>query len=959
MPSNLEDFFCPKSVAVVGASSNTQKIGHIVLKNIAESNFKGNVYPVNPSSESILNLKCYKNVSEIAEIPDLAVLAVPASAVNGVLKEIGEKGIKNVVVLAAGFKEIGEAGLELENELVEISKKYDLNVLGPNCLGFVNNKCSLNTTFSDIYEKTGNLRFISQSGALASSIFDWCETNGIGYSEFITLGNKAVLSENDALEYFMRAPDKNNAVSSSDTEFDGLSSVSPIGMYLESITDGEKFLQICSEISNRDPILLLKPGKTRESSTAMQSHTGSIAGEDAVMDVVVKQAGVFRCDTLEDLFDLSKAFAWENLPEGPNVHIISNAGGPAVISTDAAVLEGLQLPELSDETRNKLAEILPRTANIVNPVDVLGDALADRYLKAAEVILETDKVDALIFILTPQLMTQIEQTAEYIGNLSAEYKKPIFCSFIGGSHVNKGEEILNKHKIPNFRYPERAVKAISSMWRFRQMQIEKQKISISEAFEIEADDTRMKKIVNEALSKKVKALDAIASNNISVSLGLLTPPTSIVNTFEEALEFSKINGWPMVLKLSSNQIVHKKELGGVIVDIMNEAQLESSWDKLQKRIEEFDENIKSGIKIQIQKEILNGIEVIVGFKRDPVFGSVLLFGAGGSLAELIVDRNLHLLPIDIPTAKKLVENSKVYTLLKGYRGSPPYELNELCELIVKVSKLSEMIPEAESIEINPVIVTLDTVWAVDTKVILKEGEHAQKAKKPQFLTAKTSRHAVLATTYHSYDFIPDEPFEFNPGQYISVKVAENTIRCYSVASHVDTKQFSLLVDTKPGGPGSKFFENLKVNDKITFLGPFGVFTYKPEDDAETLLFLGTGSGVSPLRCMIESALKEHKFKGTIHLYIGLNFVEDIFWTDYLDSLKNEYPNFKYDIAVFKPNEGWKGHQGFITDLVKKDYKDASKVSAYLCGNKYMVKDATDVLIANGCPEERIYTEKFV
>jgi len=959
MPTDLATFFYPKSVAIVGASRSPEKLGAIILKNIKESGFKGEIFPINPNAQEIQDMKTYPDVSQLPSSPELVIIAIPACQVLEVVKQAGEKGSKNIVVLSAGFKEEGEEGAKLEKQLSELAEKLEINLLGPNCLGFVNNLHPINATFGEPVKESGNLRFITQSGAIASGLFDWCNSTGLGLSEFVTLGNKADLNENDILEYF-HSQDQ-NTLASYNTE--GLSSLSPIGLYLESISNGSDFLKITQEITRKNPIFIIKPGKSEAAAKAMQSHTGSIAGADNVLEAVLDQAGVIRCHTLEDFFDLARAFAWEELPEGPNVVVVSNAGGPAVISADAIAEEGLELAVFDESTKTKLKESLPRSASIVNPVDVLGDALADRFASSLEAVMQTDKVDGVIVILTPQIMTQIEKTAEAIGEMSKKYKKPILCAFIGGNLISEGEKKLNELKIPSFRYPERAISALAHMWRFKKMQMEKtaeenaEKVEEITRLESENNDTRQ--ILQEALNNKYKTLDNIAADKILSSVGINTPPTTYASNINEAEEFAKQNGWPVVLKLSSPGLLHKKDVGGVVTGVINSEQLGEAWHRLERKIEQLDEQIKDKVKIQVQKEVAEGIEVIVGFKHDPTFGPVLLFGAGGSYAELIADRNLHLLPITKSEVEKLVQKSKIYKILKGSNDETSYALDKLYDLIIRVAKLETMIPEAEDIEINPVIVTLNDVWAVDGKIIMKEAEQKTKAKPPSLITATCTKHEVLAEYFNYYEIETQEPFEFKPGQYISVKVAPNAIRAYSIATKLAPNKIALLVDIRPGGPGSKFFEHLKPGDKVPFLGPFGVFTLKVEDDVDKMLFLGTGSGMSAIRCMIDFALKELNLKIPIKLYFGLTYVKEIFWQDHFEQLKKDYPNFDYEISIFKPEQSWSGHQGFITEEVDKDCPEASSVAAYLCGHRAMIADASELLLKHGCPKTRIYTERFV
>ncbi len=934
MAKDLTNLFCPKSVAVIGASRSPQKVGAIVLKNIIESKFPGKIYPVNPNTETINNLTCFKNVDSLPEVVDLVVIAIPAVRVLAVLNEIGEKGIKNVVVLAAGFKESGAEGEKLEKDLVEISQKYNLNLLGPNCLGFVNNLCPINVTFGQASASIGNLRFISQSGAIAASLFDFCKSSGLGFSQFITLGNKAVTTESDVLEYFQGvAPIEYQ---------EGLSKSQPIGLYLENISDGLKFLEIAQQLSKTDPIFILKPGKSEAGVKAMHSHTGAMASDSAVLDAVLNQADIIRCQTLEDFFDFSRAFAFENAPTGPKVAIISNAGGPAVISADAITSAGLELAQFDDQTRQALAQILPRSANILNPVDVLGDALADRFAKSAEIILQAEEVDALVVILTPQIMTQIEQTAKYLVELSKKYQKPILCSFIGGSLVVEGEKILSQYKIPVFRFPELAINALSAMWQFYKNRLQEEN-NMAQVSTIELDLIKVKQIIAGAKSNNQKTLDNLQANNLLSLAGILTPATAVVESSDVARNFAKEHGYPVVLKLSSPGLLHKKEIGGVIINILNEEQLQKAWEKLEQKLE-------NGFEIQIQQDVGEGVEAIVGIKHDPNFGPVLLFGAGGSSAELIADKNLHLLPINLTQAQKLVEQSKLCSLLN-------FDLQKLNETIVSFGKLAQNLAEVAEMEINPLIITKDNVWAVDGKVILKENQ-VEQVGGPKFQTAKVVKHVNLASTYHYFEFETNEPLIFKPGQYISVKVASDRVNCYSIAGSINPNQFSLLIDISPGGPGSQFFEKLKVGGQMLYLGPFGIFTLDMEDEASKLLFLATGSGLAPLKCMIEQILYKEKSQLPIDLYLGLTSPKDLFCEDYLQNLARQYSNFHYKIVIWKGDQSWQGESGFITTSLDKDLADASDGAAYLCGNQEMIADATKILLEKNMPKERIYTEKY-
>lgn len=950
MAKDLSGLFSPKSVTVIGASNLPEKVGAIVLKNIIDSGYQGAIYPVNPNETEVAALKCYPNVEALPEVPDLAVFAIPAAIVNGVLEEIGKKGIKNAVVFSAGFKEIGVEGEKLEKQLIEIANKYQINVLGPNCLGFANNNLPINVTFAQVVKEKGNLRIISQSGAIAASMFDWCQTTKLGFSDFITIGNKAVITENDILSYWSTQVQPEFVES-------GLSKVLPIGLYLESMANGMEFVRVVTEISKSTPIFVLKPGKSKAAATAMHSHTGAIAGEDSVLEVALKQSGVIRCQNLNEFFDMARCLAWENVPRGPKVAIISNAGGPAVLSTDAISQFGLEMAQFGEETKKKMAAFLPRMASFLNPVDVLGDALADRFGQATEAALQEPGVDAVVVILTPQLMTQIEKTAEIVGDLSAKYSQPVFCSFIGGSVAAEGEKKLDEFRIPAFSFPEMAINILSQMWQWQKWRNKQNENIEVEEKVLEQNIDTVKNILFSAKNNGQKNLDNFGSNEVMGAAGIKTPATAVLNNFEEAEKFTSEIGWPVVLKMSAPNLLHKADVGGVVTNIKNIDELKNVWEKMLSQIETLDSEMKKGAKIQIQQQINGGVEVIVGVKRDANFGPVLLFGAGGKFAEIFKDKNLHLLPINKFQVKELVENSKVYTLLNGFRGDAVYDLERLYETIMRLGKLVESSPDIAEIEINPLIVTHDDVWAVDAKTVLTPPA-VSAFKIPKFRTAITLSHKIMANSFHNFVFELEEPMDSMSGQFVGVKVSDQRINNYSICGRPNQTHFELLVDVSPQGVGSKFFENLKEGEKITFLEAVGIFTLKAKDESKHLIFFGTGCGIAPLKYMIEDALIENKISSPVTLYFGVRYKEDIFWQDVFDNLAKTYPNFSYKICLSKAPEDWDGLKGHVTDYIKIDFPDASQCSAYLCGSGEMMEECSKLLQECGCPKDKIYYEKF-
>ncbi len=711
--SMLSSLFSPKSIAIVGASRDKTKIGHIVLRNIKDGGYEGKIFPVNPSAKKIDGLEAFPNYEALPKVPDLAIIALPAALVLESVTAIGKKGTKNIIIFSAGFKEMGGEGAKLEEQLLALANKYKLTIVGPNCLGLVSPEAHLNATFGKVDLKPGNVRFISQSGAIATSIFDWAESAQIGLGEFITLGNKTVVGEDAVLRHWNEQTIK--PITRKKQQNEGLSGYQPVGLYLESIVHGREFLRYAKEISKHDPVFLLKPGKSAGAQKAMMSHTGSLAGNDAVLNAALKDAGIMRCDGIEDVFDLTRAFAWENAPEGPNVAVVSNAGGPAVMSADLLVEAGLTLAPLSEKTHQALQKHLPRAAGIMNPVDVLGDALADRYAIALEAVLTDKAVDALVVILTPQMMTQVAETAKVIATLGKKHHKPIVCSFMGGRTIISGEVILNKYKLPSFRYPERAIKALGKMWWWQSWRTKQQKTMDKPKPVIGSA-----KIESELQARQKKgqtALTPIEANNLLEKIGLRIPPSFSCSKKIDAENFFKQQG-AIVLKLASERVLHKSDAGGIITNIRTVDELSKAWDVLEKKVTDLKSAGDISATIQAQKQLTGGLEIIVGITTDATFGRVLMFGAGGVLVELVKDRNLHLLPLSRTAIEELVSSSLIFPMLKGYRGEQSFALEKLYDLIERLINAINEMPSIADVEINPIIITHEDAWAVDGRIIL-------------------------------------------------------------------------------------------------------------------------------------------------------------------------------------------------------------------------------------------------
>lgn len=673
--NQLQKFFSPAIIAVIGASATKGKVGNDVLLNVKAVG-KATVYPVNPKDDVIEGLKAYKSILDTPKTPDLAIVIVPASLVSGVAKECGQKGCKNIVIISAGFKESGKEGEKLEEELKVVAKKYGLLILGPNCLGYIAANQSINASFAATYPKAGNVAFLSQSGALGAAVLDMADAQDFGLSYFVSLGNKAGISELDLLDFF--AEDKKTKV---------------ILMYLESIADGVKFIEKAKKVSKKKPIIVLKSGKTSEGSRAVSSHTGSLAGMSASYSAAFKQSGIIEAEDLMDFFELAKAFSYQELPKGERVAIVTNAGGPGILITDWLPEYGLKLAQLSDKTKAALSKSLPSASNIHNPIDVLGDALADRYQAALELIVKDKNVDSIIVALTPQKMTQIKETAEIIGKISKQTNKPVILCFMGEKMIVNNYLVFSKHSLPQFSYPLSAVRALAAMR--RQALWQQEKISKSSQSKIEKSAMVQKMISQTGLTEDV-CRKILTENDFPLHSAVVVKDSS------EAIKAVKKIGYPVAIKVVSEQVIHKSDVGGVKIGVNND-------EELVKAISEIENNIKSkvsGAKIDgyLVGEMVSGLQVILGMKRDPQFGPLIMVGLGGIYTEIFKDVSFRVAPFGIDEANKMIEGLKIYPMIKGARGQKPLDQKVLADLLVKFADFSLAYPEIAEIDFNPVMV---------------------------------------------------------------------------------------------------------------------------------------------------------------------------------------------------------------------------------------------------------------
>jgi len=681
---NFKDFFCPDSVAVIGAAREEGKVGRIIFDNINDSGFKGKIFPVNPKAKDISGHKCYSSIKDIPQDVQLAVIVIPAQYISKILEECYEKGIKYAIVISAGFKETGVKGAKREKRLLEKAKNYGIRILGPNCLGMIDSQCPMNASFSANMPSKGRISFISQSGALLTSVLDWAKASKIGFSKIVSLGNKADISESDLFEAW--ADDPNTDV---------------ITAYIEGVVSGKDFIRISSRVSKKKPIIIIKSGNTDAGARAVSSHTGTLAGSNKAYDAAFKQAGIIRADTIKDLFNYGRAFSYQPLPEGKRVAIITNAGGPGIMATDACEINGMQLSGFSNGTIEKLRDFLPSAANLYNPVDVLGDALSDRYRKTLEIVLEDSNVDAVLILLTPQAMTEDLETAKAIVEVmeNSNSKITVMTSFMGGDEVKKGINYLLKKKIPNFDIPEDAVDTLRVMMGQKDWIGEKpQPIE-----EYNVDEEKVKEVFDMCRSEGRLELGEIEARKILMAYGIRVPKAEVARDIEEAKRIAKDIEYPLVLKIVSPNILHKTDVGGIKVGIKDEKELEENYNDILFNVNRYmpGANISG---ILVQEMIKDKKETIIGISEDPQFGPMIMFGLGGIYVEVLKDVSFRIAPISGKIAREMISEIKTIKLLKGTRGEAPSDIESIADVLLRMSQLVTDFPEIMEMDINPLFV---------------------------------------------------------------------------------------------------------------------------------------------------------------------------------------------------------------------------------------------------------------
>jgi acetyltransferase len=678
----LECFTEPKGVAVIGASSNPTKLGYQVLHNIIRFGYKGDIYPVNPTADEILGIQVYPSVSAITGPVDLAVILVPNKAVPGVIEECGQKKLGGAVIITAGFRETGRDGKELEQHVVSIARQYGMRLVGPNVLGIIDTISSLNASFAVGMPRRGHIAFMSQSGALCTSILDFAISQGIGFSRFYSIGNKADINEIDLLRAW--SEDKETRV---------------ISAYLEGISNGPEFIHVAREVNRQKPIVAIKSGTTSAGSRAVSSHTGTLAGSENAYDAAFKQAGIVRAGSVQDLFDYAQGFARQPLPAGDAVAVVTNAGGPGIMASDAIERVGMHLASLTPELQQELRNALPPAASVVNPIDVLGDAPADRYAHGIETALKDPNTNIVLVVLTPQTSTQIPETAKILGELSKKYAKPTFAAFMGDQSVQEAQKILTEYSIPNYPVPERAVAAMSAMWRRRQW-LNMPPLALET---LDADKVGVRKILDEVRRDGRSTAGDAEAREILIAYGVKLPKSVLARSADEAVQAAEEMGFPVVLKIASPDILHKTDIGGVKLNLTSPSDVRDAFDLIYYRATRHmpDATIWG---CQVQQMIKGGREIIIGMNRDPQFGPLLMFGLGGVYVEALKDVTFRVAPIDRREAREMLSEIRAYALLRGVRGEPPSDTDAIVNTLLRVSQLVTDFPEIVELDINPLLV---------------------------------------------------------------------------------------------------------------------------------------------------------------------------------------------------------------------------------------------------------------
>jgi acetyl coenzyme A synthetase (ADP forming)-like protein len=708
---SLDPFFTPNSIAVIGASTKPHKLGYAVLDNLVNGGYfveDRHVYPINPKAETILDLPAYPTVNDVPGPIDLAVIVIPYPLVPDALRTCGEKGIPATIVISAGFREAGMEGVERERELIEIAQEYNIRLIGPNCLGVIDTVTPMNASFSAGMPPGGPMAFMSQSGALGTAILDWAQAGRLGLSKFVSLGNKADVSETDLLLAWQDDPHSR-----------------VILCYIEGLPDGQEFIRVARQVSKKVPIVVLKSGVTQAGSRAVSSHTGSLAGSEQAYQAAFHQAGVLRAQSLQDLFDYALAFGYLPPLRGDRIAIITNAGGPGILATDALERAGLRLARFEPECIRELEQFLPDAASAANPVDLLGDAMSVRYRFALDQISADPHVDGIMVILAPQALTDIAETAKVVSEIAGKVDIPVLTCFMGEAQVKVGIEILEAHNVPNYSFPERAAMVLKGMSIFRDYQAKP--LPTFETFEV--DQILVRQTLDGALSEGRVTIGDAEARDILTAYGLKIPDSELAETADQAVEIANRIGYPVVLKVASPDILHKTDVGGVKVGLQNPTDIRDAFDLITYRAQRYLPEARLWGCL-VQKMAPPGLEVLIGMNRDPQFGPLVTFGLGGIYVETLKDVAFRIAPFSRREAEDMIGEIRAHALLDGVRGEPPTDKTAVVNALLRIAQLVTDFPEIVELDINPFIVYEEGLGgiSIDMRLVLNP-EIVQKGLK--------------------------------------------------------------------------------------------------------------------------------------------------------------------------------------------------------------------------------------
>ncbi|NNF34055.1 MAG: bifunctional acetate--CoA ligase family protein/GNAT family N-acetyltransferase [Saprospiraceae bacterium] len=698
----LKRIFEPKTVAVIGASNNEGSVGYALISNMIGSGFKGTVYPINFKHKSIYGVRSYSKLQDTRDDIDLAIIATPSHTVPDLVKECGEYGVGGIVIISAGFMEAGEEGHQLTETVLGYAKKYNMRIIGPNCLGFIKPSIKLNASFANKMALPGKIAFISQSGALCTAILDWSVEKNVGFSYFVSIGSMVDVGFHDLIDYFGNDPNTSSIV-----------------IYMESLTHTRKFMSAARAFARTKPIIVLKAGKSAAGAKVALSHTGTLAGNDTAFDAAFKRAGIIPVNTIEELFNAAQALALQPRPKGKRLAIVTNAGGPGVLATDHLIMHGGELAQLSKETFDKLNKVLPPAWSHNNPVDVLGDAGATKYKEATEAVLLDSDVDGVLVVLTPQAMTKPAEIAAEIVTLGKRFDKPILASWMGEKDVDEGCNVLEDGGIPVYRIPENAVNTFMSMYKYtRNIEaLYETPSTIPQSFAPNSEETH--ELLSSIINSGRFVLTEDEAKQVLTNYEIPITRNGVASDEEEVKKLSKEIGFPVVMKIASPDITHKTDAGGVMLNIKNEEKALEAFNEIMTKAKEArpDADIKG---VLVEEMINKKYELIIGSKKDPIFGPVIVFGMGGVAVEVFKDLNVGLPPLNMSLAQRIIEETKIYRLLKGYRGMKGADIEAIQFLLYKFAYLVMDFPQIKEIDINPFVVDHTGGVVLDAKIILDE-----------------------------------------------------------------------------------------------------------------------------------------------------------------------------------------------------------------------------------------------